>query len=220
MIKLTKEPKPIILEQNESSWKTQLMKHIQDDTPIPTSLSQKYNHDEVKSVLKKESHNKCMYCESKVSHVAYEHIEHIKPKAKHKYPELTFTWENLGLACPKCNMNKTDEFDDNMPFINPYLDMPNQYFVAGGPYLFPTNSNLRADLTIKQIKLNRPELIERRIKKIDEITRLIESYLNQPEGLLKNITFKELCNEVDQDKEYSFIIKSYLELQKIDCPKK
>lgn len=218
MIKLTKGPKPIVLEENETLWKTQLMSHIQNNTPIPPSLSQKYNHDEVKSALKKESHDKCMYCESKVAHITYEHIEHIKPKAKNKYPELTFTWENLGLACPRCNMNKTDEFDDNMPFINPYLDAPHQYFVAGGPYIFPVNSNHKADLTIKQIKLNRAELIEKRVQKINEITNLITVYSSLPEGTLKDITLKELCNEANKDKEYSFIIKAYLKLQKINLP--
>ena len=48
--------------------------------------------------------------------VAYEHIEHLKPKSK--YPELAFQWENLHLACQRCNVEKGDRFDEDNPILD------------------------------------------------------------------------------------------------------
>jgi energy-coupling factor transporter ATP-binding protein EcfA2 len=67
-----------------------------------------YNFSETRNekivALIKETKGKCMYCESFISAVAPEHIEHYRPKAI--YPQLTFDWANLGLACPWCNIKK------------------------------------------------------------------------------------------------------------------
>ncbi|MBF4428008.1 HNH endonuclease, partial [Vibrio anguillarum] len=128
------------------------------------------------AALKDESFAKCMYCESVVGHVAHEHIEHIKPKSVAKYPEYTFEWDNLGLACPVCNMNKSDIYDDKLPFINPYIDEPSDFFVAAGPCIFSKSGVRRAELTEKILKLNRPELIEQRLERIEYIRELVDKY--------------------------------------------
>ncbi|WP_182275259.1 HNH endonuclease [Bacillus velezensis] len=34
---------------------------------------------------------------------------------KEKFPDLTYSWENLTLACPKCNLNKEEYYEDELP---------------------------------------------------------------------------------------------------------
>ena len=176
------------------------------DRNIPKALQQRYNHDEVKSALKEETSNKCMYCESKIAHITYEHIEHIKPKSI--YPNLTFVWSNLGLTCPKCNMNKSSKYDEECPFINPYIDEPSEYFVALGPFIYHKPGRKRGEITEKTIDLNRAELLEQRIERIDSIRFLFDKYANEENVRLKDILFSELQKEIEDNKPYSFCAKS------------
>ena len=70
--------------------------------PNPRALTKgDYKHPDNKIALKNSTFGKCMYCESKITHIDYGDIEHIKPKSK--YPTLKFTWSNLGFACTVCN---------------------------------------------------------------------------------------------------------------------
>ena len=111
MVKINKLAEPNILTLNKVNWTTDLLGFINRNEKVPPSISSRYNQDDIKKTLRDECNNKCMYCESTIAHVSYEHIEHIKPKAKTKFPELTYEWTNLGLSCPICNMNKGDEYD-------------------------------------------------------------------------------------------------------------
>lgn len=40
----------------------------------------------------------CAYCEGRIYGGA-SHIDHFRPKARDKFPQLTFAWENLFLSC-------------------------------------------------------------------------------------------------------------------------
>lgn len=211
MINLTKGAEPNILRDNKTAWTNELLGHIARGEKIPKSLASNYNQTEVKEALKIESKNKCMYCESNVSHVAHEHIEHIKPKAQNKFPELTFEWSNLGLACPVCNMNKGAEYDNDTPFINPYVDDPVDNFIAMGHFIYNKPNRPRAELTNRTIKLNRPELIEKRKERIESIIRLIERYHSMAEGALKEALLEEINLEIAEDKPYSMCSKSIVE---------
>ena len=110
-----------------------------------------------------------MYCESKVSHIDFAHVEHIKPKAWDKFPELEFIWDNLGYACAKCNNEKSDKYFDDAPFINPYAEEPSEFVFFFGPLMFHRNGGERGEISVKEINLNRPELIERRMKKMKKL---------------------------------------------------
>lgn len=205
MIEITKGIEPHILSSNKATWTGLLLAHIQSGQKVPDSIKQKYNNEEVKAALKSESRNKCMYCESSVSHVTFEHIEHIKPKSK--YPNLTFEYSNLGLACPKCNMNKSDTYDENTPFINPYCDNPNNHFIAIGAFIWAKAGDNRAKITEIEIDLNRPELLEIRGERMKIIKDLIDKYNTTPEGILKESLKKEIEKEVAENKPYSFCTK-------------
>ncbi|MEE9118515.1 MAG: HNH endonuclease, partial [Calditrichia bacterium] len=55
------------------------------ECPRPIALTnQNYKHPINKDTLRRSSHDKCMYCESKISHIDFAHVEHIKPKAEDK----------------------------------------------------------------------------------------------------------------------------------------
>lgn len=211
MTKLQKGPEPNVLAQNKTAWTAQLLAHIQNNQPVPKTLANRYNHQDVKGALRSETNSKCMYCESPVLHITFEHIEHIKPKAKDKYPELTFEWANLGLACPTCNMNKSDTYSQSSPFINPYIDDPIKHFVSLGPFVYHKPGDHRADLTETTIALNRPELIERRQERIDMIRLLADKIATINDSTLqKNIKY-QLSIELQSDKPYSFCAKSAFE---------
>jgi len=211
MIRIIKGPEPDILSVNKSKWTKDLLAFLSKDEKVPIDLATSYNHKDVKNALKVESQHKCMYCESSVSHVAHEHIEHIKPKAKFKFPELTFEWQNLGLACPVCNMNKGSEYDPALPFVNPYQDNPNESFIALGHFIYNRPNNPRAELTNKKIELNRAELIEKRKERLESIIRLIEHYHSMGENALKDAILEEIKIEINEDKPYSMCAKSIFE---------
>lgn len=217
MIKISKGEEPKILHDNSNAWVDSLLRYIHRNQKVPSALGSKYNHPEVKEALKKETYSKCMYCESTVAHVSYEHIEHIKPKAKEKYPELTFDWENLGLACPKCNMNKGDEFDPHLPLLNPYVDQPNEHLFAAGPYIYGRPGKARGQLTEKLLDLNRVELIEQRLEKIEAIRQLMDSYEKEQNLTLKKLILKELLKELGVDKAYSFVTNSMVKIVDLEA---
>lgn len=73
-----------------------------------------YGAVEVKEHLKAIQHDKCCFCESKISHVAFGDVEHFRPKKavrqaaeqperKPGYYWLAYEWSNLYLACEECN---------------------------------------------------------------------------------------------------------------------
>ena len=215
MIKLTKLAEPQVLIDNKAKWTTQLLGYIARNEKVPSSLSNAYNIKEVKINLRSESNSKCMYCESNVGHISYEHIEHIKPKAKTKFPELAYEYDNLGLSCPKCNMNKSDTYDIDNTFINPYVDNPSDHFVSYGAFVWAKSADNRAKLTEIEIELNRPELLETRGERLKVIRGLVNSYNRTPNGVLKNALKKEIDIEIAEDKPYSFcarkLVKDLLE---------
>lgn len=182
------------------------------ECPHPQALdNQNYKHPLNKDALRMASHDKCMYCESKISHIDFAHVEHIKPKAEDKFPRLAYEWDNLGYACPKCNNAKADKYSDQTPFIDPYQESPDDHIFACGSLLFQKNGSERGELTIREIELNRPELLEKRMEKIEDILKTINSCFRTTSEELKADALNELCHEADPNKEYSFIVKSVLE---------
>lgn len=208
MIRLQKQAEPQVLAQNKTIWTQELMAYLSKNLEVPKAVANRYKHEEIKEALRRETYGKCMYCESAVLHVTFDHIEHIKPKAKHKYPELTFEWSNLGLACPTCNMKKGDNYSPDTPFVNPYVDDPSDHFVALGPFVHHKPGDQRGELTETTIQLNRPELIERRKERIDMIRALADKAAMIGDAILKKAIQDEIAIEVGEDKPYSFCSSS------------
>lgn len=188
-----------------------MIKLTRPDCPYPKALENgNYKHPLNKEALKNASSDKCMYCESKISHIDFAHVEHYKPKAADKYPDLEFEWTNLGYACPKCNNNKSDKFHADFPYIDPYSEEPSEYFLAHGTWLFVKQGCERADLTIRDIELNRPELLEKRLEKVTEIQKAITACFRTTNHALRDMALQELKKEAASDKEYSFFVKTLI----------
>lgn len=184
--------------------------------PYPKALEDKnYKHKNNKEALKVASKDKCMYCESKISHIDFAHVEHIKPKAAGKYPELEFEWSNLGYACPICNNNKSDEYDESCPFINPYTEDPDEHIMPFGALIYPKKGCERGEYTISVLKLNRLELVEKRLERITDIEIAIKSCNRTRSEKLKQKALVELINEADVSMEYSLIVKAFLKANDI-----
>jgi uncharacterized protein (TIGR02646 family) len=87
----------------------------------------------VKNCLVNLFHGKCAYCESKITHVDYGHIEHYRPQSGPSgRPDLTFEWSNLLLACGICNGSAHKgawfpEADEGGPIVNPCEDDPGDH---------------------------------------------------------------------------------------------
>ena len=211
MIKLNKQPEPEVLTRNKVNWTKELLGFIDKGEKIPENIKNRYNHQEIKSVLRKETNGgKCMYCESPIAVVAPEHIEHYKPKKD--FPELTYDWDNLGLSCPYCNINKGNVFDKNCPYINPYIDIPDEHFIFSSTMIFHKPGNKRAQLTELQLDLNRPELIEARKTRIDMIRNLIDLYVLEDNPTLKAILKNNIDKEIANDTPYSMYTKAIIDI--------
>ena len=120
MIKLEKLQEPDVLRINSDRWTKELLASKDEDVKI--KIKAKWNHRDIKTVLKKETHEKCAYCESKPLHVTFGDIEHICPKSRRF--ELAYKWDNLTLACEVCNGNKGSAED----LVDPYIDdLPSKF---------------------------------------------------------------------------------------------
>ena len=181
--------------------------------PNPSALSSDYKHPENKDALINASHSKCMYCESKITHVYFGDIEHIKPKIK--YPNLKFEWSNLGFVCAKCNNAKSDQYNETTPYINPYEEDPNNFVFAFGALLKNKQGSERGELTIADITLNRPDLIEKRQTNLELINKAVDACMRTKNETLKNTALEAIKKECEEDKEYSLFVKILLQLHQI-----
>jgi len=122
---------------------------------------------------------RCMFCSGSES----SQVEHFWPK-RH-FPLRAMEWENFLWVCGICNLNKGDRFAPGIDLINPigekvwqfcFID---EYGNLGA--LWRTNLNdvdLRGDLTIKALGLNRDALQLTRQTRLDDLKRQIGDSLS------------------------------------------
>jgi uncharacterized protein (TIGR02646 family) len=168
---INRPAKPLVLHENAEEWTQDLLNAIKEynnnNTPIPKSLYKKYSHDEIRETLERMYTNEdgqclCCYCESVIDTVSDPNIEHIKPKAKDKFPELTFDWDNLHIACTKCNRHKSDDYDEQNPIVDPVIDSPVSahlgYKVCEVKGIYRETITHRGITTVEHADLDRQEL--------------------------------------------------------------
>lgn len=188
-----------------------MIRIVRPECPYPQALANgDYNHKTNKDALRKANFDKCMYCESIISHIDYAHIEHIKPKAEGKYPELKYTWENLGYACSRCNIMKSEEYVETTPYIDPYSEDPEEHIFPSGVFLFAKNGSERGELTISAIDLNRIDLIGKRQGRIDEVVKTMLACFRTKNETLRNNALEAIKKDALPDKEYSLVLKTLL----------
>ena len=180
---------------------------VRPECPNPAALTNGDYADKVnKEALRKSTSGKCMYCESKIEHNSFAHVEHIKPKSK--FPELKYAWENHGYCCQSCNTNKGQKYDEVTPFIDPYSEKPENHLVFFGFLVYPKQGSERGEYSIKELQLNRAGLIERRKDKIEGIDKMMKAAFRTSSESLRNQAIVELKTEADKDREYSAAIRS------------
>ena len=127
MIRVNRGRKPDVLARKEAKWK----KAIRSAATVAAreKAQNKYQHKQIKDALDQSFHGKCAYCESQIKHVDYPHIEHFRPKSLPQFYVLAVDWDNLLLACGRCNgaENKGVKFPtaaQNGPLVNPAAEDP------------------------------------------------------------------------------------------------
>jgi uncharacterized protein (TIGR02646 family) len=162
-----------------------------------------YGHSSVKALLIKIQHDKCCFCERKISAGEPGHIEHYRPKGGYKIQEksklvkpgyywLAYDFGNLFLSCNRCNtsykknyfplvdetkraINHDLTIEDEDPLIlNPSID-PSPHLVFSKEILMPKNKSEKGKETINRTGLNRKALADERLSylKVLEILAVV-----------------------------------------------
>lgn len=221
MISVNRTSAPRYLMRYAEKWTNDLLatieQHNQGGNKPPDTLWNKYNKPYVKNTLKDMFHDKCAYCESKITHVAYPHIEHYRPKKK--YPQYTFEWQNLLLACSICNgkAHKGDRFpledgDENKPFLlNPCEDDPAQHLLFEQAWIVFLSE--RGRQTRNLLGLNRDDLFDRRrnlLRDIDYIRRSVEDYERDGDETMAQAGRDLLNEKVMAESEYTAMVRQFM----------
>ena len=209
MRRLTKESEPRILVEKAASWTEEYLR----DRASGGGTKTRWGHAEIRDSLRSETCEKCAYCESEVDSVAWTHVEHIRPKSK--YPNLVLDWDNLTLACPRCNQNKGAYDDAAQPLLNPYVDEPDEHlqFLAG--FVRVRDGSTRGEVTIRVLKLHRGAIAARRLQRIEQVELLVQAWHRAPAGL-KKVLCEQVWEESQPGNEYTAAVTQYLRL--IDFP--
>jgi hypothetical protein len=207
MIRLAKGPVPGILVRRGETWTADYLRRL-DAGGVRRDLPAHHRHADVKAALRVESRDKCMYCETHVSHAQYGDIDHFVPVAVR--PELVVSWANLGFTCERCNTNKGDYWDERFPLVNPYAEDPSDFLMFAGPIAVQRPGSLRGKVTIERIGLNRAELIARRMERLERVLPFVDAVALMPAGMARSVMLDVLAREMGPDAEYSATIAAYL----------
>ena len=163
-----------------------------------------YAAKSVKNALLKAQHDKCCFCESKVTHVAYGDVEHYRPKAgcrqapgeplgRPGYYWLAYEWSNLMFCCQICNQrfkgnlfpladparrahsHHDDLSTEQAIFLHPGIDDPAEFLDFREEYLFAIDGNPRGETTIEALGLNREPLAKVRRDHLALLRALVDS---------------------------------------------
>ncbi|MDP8229009.1 MAG: retron system putative HNH endonuclease [Candidatus Electryoneaceae bacterium] len=209
MIKVERSPMADILHREADGWLIQL--NNATTKKQKKQAQNKYRHKQVKDALVAMFSGKCAYCESRIQHIAYGHIEHYRPKSI--FPGLTFTWSNLLLACSKCNVIKGKRFpetNEGEPIINPCEDEPDDhlmfYFDPDAKLAMVYGKTSRGELTVELLELNRDDLRKHRSEYIKKLLVIEHLALTDTDTEARNI-----LNEAVQDEaEYAAFARTLL----------
>jgi len=208
MRNLIKGDIPQILVEREADWTQELMDYIQSEQKVPKTVKSRYNDKNIKNALMAETNDKCAYCESKITHISHGDIEHILPKSK--VHDKTFSWDNLTIGCSICNLNKKDYYDPSTPLLNPYTDNPEKKLIFCGPLIFSAAGEISAEVTIKILKLDRTELLERRVEHLNNLDPLLKQFQLSENPTLKELILNDIKNMYKSDKEFSLMTEQFV----------
>lgn len=146
---------------------------------------------ELKDALSITSHQKCAFCECKLNEESkYLEVEHFKHKDLYKLDVLT--WDNLLLACRRCNGKKSTHDVLAKPIVNPYKDFPTRHFYMKDYRLKHETEEGQESLDVLDLNNSTAVVMVRFLigEKIHEMLlsaeRLLNTYENNPITASKN----------------------------------
>lgn len=205
MISIRKGEKPAILVGNEIAWRDEYLTAKEAGEPMTDTVRYRYRHPEIKSALRLEAYEKCVYCESKLPVGETDHLLPVSFR-----PELIVDWENLLLACKECNTNKGHYYSAEEPLVDPSREDPDEYLYFFGPAIMPRNGSAKGYRTISKLKLSRLDLLQRRLERVDRLRPLIQEWRTHIEGPTKDLIRDAILKEAGDEAEYSALIRAYL----------
>lgn len=207
MIKLQKRLVPAAVAEAIAERAARYAGFRQAGAEIPEGLAGAYKAPEVKALLREETFEKCAYCESKVLHIDFGDVEHIKPKDT--FHELRYSYENLTLACGVCNNKKRNFYSEETPLLNPYIDDPKDHLMAIGPMVLRTPGSDRGLVTQKILDLNRPSLVERRTERLEAIASMADQLAKTKSAAVREVLLGAMSDECSAKNEFSFVVSEY-----------
>ena len=162
-----------------------------------------YAAKSVKNALTKAQHDKCCFCEAKVTHVAYGDVEHFRPKGGYRqdpddplgrpgYYWRAYAWENLFFSCQLCNQrykknlfplrnsgqrarsHHDDSAAEEALIIDPGAMNPEEFIAFRQEYPYPIDNSDLGRMTIDALGLDREALAERRRDHLEAL-RLVKA---------------------------------------------
>jgi len=174
-VKRVEEPDK--LREKKAEWTQRYLELIESGSDSKDRYPRgKYNHREIKAALKEMYGACCCYCEGNVDPTSSQQVEHYRPKSK--FPDLTFEWSNLHYCCPKCNISKSDKWDEENPILNPVDDVPEEHLFFDKYFVVFDKADIRAKNTVEQVGLNRDGLIEYRASILKKVMEFFQSHKN------------------------------------------
>lgn len=205
MRSVNKGHEPQILTDNKLTWSAE----YEADKGNKTKRY-RYRHPEIKTALKRETAEKCVYCESKIGHNTPGDVEHKIPTSADS--SLHFEWSNLTVACTECNRRKRDYFDVVKPFLDPYSAGIEARIVHHGPIVCWAPGDAVAENSVKILELHagRTDLISRKAEAIDALNNVVER-LSDPDPLIQDLMRLTIRKMRAPQSEYSGMMVSVCE---------
>lgn len=207
MIKVERGDKPEVLKNNADKWTEEFLE-ARNLGKVTDTVRYRYRHSNIKQTLRQDAYDKCVYCESKVSHANPGQTDHIAPVSIK--PERYVCWDNLAYVCEECNRRKGAYYDETHPLVNPYEEEPSEFIWFYGPAVFHRVNNERGRVTKAKLGLSRLGLYERREEKLGHVFEIIEKYRGAPEGAYKQILKEEIEHMMAPHAEYAAATRSFV----------
>jgi uncharacterized protein (TIGR02646 family) len=216
MIRISKTlfPVPQVLQTAGLAAQRHLEAAYEQGNRTFTFSKQIYADAAVKHALISIQHYKCCFCESKIGHIDDGDVEHFRPKAASRqatgapfirpgYYWLAYQWDNLFLACTKCNQrHKANFFPLQTPatralshrhnvgaedplFLHPERDDPAEHLSFHHENIVPVANSPRGRATIEGLRLDRTELTQHRAETLSTVKALFEVMALFPEDPLR-----------------------------------
>lgn len=165
-----------------------------------------YRKDSVKDALRKETRDKCAYCEWKYNPGSWGDVEHILPKANDWKTRL-LDYRNLTISCSVCNVNKSDYEEPGDPLISPYDTDPRDHLRADGPFL--AERTRMGTVAIEILDLNREKLVAARGEAWKRCREKFARYLNESNPRIKRALLQDILDDHDVSREFALTRRSF-----------